>query len=315
MKELISVVLPVYNVELYIEETINSLLNQTYKNIEIIVVDDFSTDQTVSVVENSYKNEPKVKLFKNKENKKIAETLNYGIQKSRGKFIARIDGDDISVVDRLERQLDFLMKNDDIDIVGCGVESFDNTGIISVSYYPNDPYLLKKISKYSSPIKHIWMCEKEVYNKVGGYRFSSVEDYDFLLRAIDKGMKITSIPNYIGMKIRIREGNTVSLFGIKQRILVSHIQKLHKERVIYGNEVTNEIRIDESSFSYKIKNHLHNISNLFLSRGLASKYTSVKSIFVVISMLISTYQAKYIYSRLRERMMLRNSFNSNNAEI
>ncbi|WFT52817.1 glycosyltransferase family 2 protein [Acinetobacter baumannii] len=107
---LISVLIPVYNVEAFVKEAVSSICNQTYKNIEIIVVDDCSTDNTYNIVAELAIIDPRIRLYKNDKNSKIVKTLNFALEQAKGEFIARMDGDDISTPERLEKQLEFLLK-------------------------------------------------------------------------------------------------------------------------------------------------------------------------------------------------------------
>jgi glycosyltransferase involved in cell wall biosynthesis len=93
---LISVIIPTYNVENYIIDSVNSIINQTYKNIEIIIVDDNSNDNTFKILNSLKELDSRIKLYKNNKNLKIVNTLNFAISVSSGEYIARMDGDDIS---------------------------------------------------------------------------------------------------------------------------------------------------------------------------------------------------------------------------
>lgn len=123
---LISVLIPVYNVEAFVKEAILSICNQSYKNIEIIVVDDCSTDNTYNIVAELVPNDARIKLFKNNKNSKIVKTLNFALEQSKGDFIARMDGDDISAPQRLEKQLNFLLKHPQYALVGSHVTTIDS---------------------------------------------------------------------------------------------------------------------------------------------------------------------------------------------
>ena len=116
-KDLISVVMSNYNTdELYLRASIESILNQTYKNFEFIIVDDCSSDNSVSVIE-SY-DDKRIKLIKNPKNMGLTKSLNIAIKAAKGEFIARMDADDISLPQRFEKQVEFLTQNP--EYIACG---------------------------------------------------------------------------------------------------------------------------------------------------------------------------------------------------
>lgn len=123
MKEqFISVIMPVYNGEKYIKEAIESILNQTYKKFEFIIINDCSTDNTEAIIK-SY-DDPRIVYIKNENNLGVAASLNNGLKIAKGEFIARMDADDITVSERLYLQLDFMNKHSDIGICGTNMGSF-----------------------------------------------------------------------------------------------------------------------------------------------------------------------------------------------
>ena len=108
-RPLISIIIPVYNAEKFIEDTINTVINQTYDNYEIILIDDCSTDNSVNII-NKYLNED-IKLYKNKENIGVGLTRNAGIKHSKGDYIAFLDADDLWDKEKLEKQVKFMQDN------------------------------------------------------------------------------------------------------------------------------------------------------------------------------------------------------------
>lgn len=109
---LISVVLPMYNAENFIEETIRSVLNQTYKTFEILVVDDCSNDKSVEIVESLIEEYKNIKLYINNENLGVAISRNRAVKNANGRFICYLDADDFWLPDKLEKQLNFVLQND-----------------------------------------------------------------------------------------------------------------------------------------------------------------------------------------------------------
>lgn len=126
MKPEISVIMPVYNVEKYISIAVQSILNQTFENFELIIIDDASTDKTYNII-NRFSDKRIIKL-QNKSNKGIANTLNESFKLAQGEFIARMDGDDISKPDRFEKQLDFMKSNPRLIISGTCMELISSEG-------------------------------------------------------------------------------------------------------------------------------------------------------------------------------------------
>ena len=299
---LISVVMPVYNVSDYVIESVESIVNQTYPNLEIIIVDDASTDSTFEILKNKYGSNKKIKIFRNNYNKKISYSLNYGIDKAKGQYIARIDGDDIAMPNRIEKQYEYLISNPNISLVGCSLIGIDDDGNeFNKTLYPSSAYKLARLSYFSSPISHIWLCKKELYDKIGGYRFDGVEDYDFLLRMKTSGYLFDNIPNYYGMKIRHRFGNTRSTIGLKQRLAFNYVRNLYKCRVRKKEEYIYEIPYDEytkKSFFFDV----HSFSNKLLDSYLLDKKI-IKIPYFIISVLISPYQFQYIYNRFVFKLM------------
>lgn len=117
---LVTVFIPLYNCEAYISDALESITNQTYSNIEIVIIDDGSTDNSVEIV-NSY-SDPRIRLIKNETNKGIPYTRNLGLQESQGKYMAIMDSDDIAYLTRIEKQVDYMETNPSIDAIGSYYE-------------------------------------------------------------------------------------------------------------------------------------------------------------------------------------------------
>ena len=131
-KPIVSVILPVYNEEKYIGSAVDSILSQSLKNIELIIIDDGSTDKTLSILQ-TYKKDSRVRIV-SQENSGLATALNNGIAISQGKYIARQDADDLSVQDRLEKQVNYMDLHPDIGILGSNYHTIDeNDNILATT--------------------------------------------------------------------------------------------------------------------------------------------------------------------------------------
>lgn len=123
----VSVLLPMYNAEKYVSQAIESILNQTWKNLELIILNDASTDGSLKIATKFAEEDSRVKLVDFKQNSGIAHALNLGLSLALGEYIARMDADDISVPERLEKQLQFMDNNPDCGICGSWIQTFSET--------------------------------------------------------------------------------------------------------------------------------------------------------------------------------------------
>ncbi|TDW48587.1 glycosyltransferase involved in cell wall biosynthesis [Flavobacterium sp. 270] len=277
---LISVLIPTFNVENFVEEAIRSIMDQTYKNLEIIIVDDCSTDNTYAILLNLASIDKRIRLFRNIENKKIVDTLNFAISQAKGEYYARMDGDDISLPERIEKQYFFLLNNPEIDLVGLNVIMINENGkVIQEEKYLEKHKDIVRASKYVSPILHIWLARKNVYDKLIKYRVPTVEDYDFILRSIDNGFVLANLQSSLYLQ-RIRNGNTITSSGLIQYKSIHYIKKLSLERIINGN-------ID--SHSEENYNKLITVSSLSLffyklSSFFHMKYLEIKQKYIYLAL-------------------------------
>ena len=125
---LVSVIIPVYNAEKYVEQAVRSILNQTYQNLEILITDDCSADGSFAILQKLAEEDARIKLFRNEHNQKIVCTLNALVERATGKYIARMDADDISLAKRIEKQVAFLEANPCIAICGTNAWHIDEKG-------------------------------------------------------------------------------------------------------------------------------------------------------------------------------------------
>ncbi|WP_111809519.1 glycosyltransferase family 2 protein [Aeromonas allosaccharophila] len=149
---LVSVIMSVYNCGDYIEEALISMLTQSYMNLEIIIIDDGSDDRTCDLINRVAIVDPRI-YFYQRERKGIASNLNDALVMAKGEFIARMDGDDISTPDRIARQVDFLIKNPEIDIVGCWLQLFGLRDEVW-HYRAEDNFIKNSVLLFSNGVGH-----------------------------------------------------------------------------------------------------------------------------------------------------------------
>lgn len=187
---LVSVLVPCYNVEKYVEESLRSILNQTYTNLEIIAIDDYSKDNTVEILQKLAKEDNRIRIVKNEENLKLIKTLNKGISLCNGDYIARMDADDISFPNRIAEEISFLEKNRDYDFVSCQFYTFRTERPFkrSLHHNPTTDEELRAFLLFKSGICHpAVMIRKRVFTELGlkfEGEYLHVEDYALWSKAI-----------------------------------------------------------------------------------------------------------------------------------
>ena len=186
MKNKVSILMTSYNAGLFIKRSIKSILNQTYKNFEIILVDDYSSDETLKVVKNL--ESKKIKLVALKKHVGRTSALNYGLKKITGEFVAILDADDIAHKDRLKVQIDYFKNNKEINIVGSWYNIIDKHEQILVKF--EKKYKSKEIYNIML-FRNIFchstiMFRKKILKKIGNYpkNITYAQDYAFLLKAM-----------------------------------------------------------------------------------------------------------------------------------
>lgn len=190
----VSVIMGVYNCENTVIQSLESIINQTYKNIEIIVCDDCSTDNTLKVVEEYKSKYPNIiKVISNERNITLAPTLNKCLKYARGKYIARQDGDDFSHKDRIRQQVSFLESNQEYALVGTNMISFDDSGEKGIHKLKNVPSK-EDLIKYGVTFCHATiMIRRNVIEELNGYSDKwyavQAEDYELWSRFFQKGYK------------------------------------------------------------------------------------------------------------------------------
>lgn len=238
-KPLISVIMPVYNYEVYVEEAIKSILNQTYSNFEFIIVDDASRDNSRGIIRNYQKQYPqRIKLISLKKNLNCGgdRCANVGIKIARGKYIARMDADDIALPTRLEKQVEFLESNPDIFLVGSNAYVIDKEGKIMGE--KTEPESNEKIySNYLTfhPLIHPSCMYRRKLNRKKNFQYEitykSNNDYLTFFKLICENYKFTNIKEKL-LLYRIHEKsdtfrNVKMAFFTTLRIRFSIILKYH----------------------------------------------------------------------------------------
>ena len=201
MKELVSVIIPAFNEKpIMISDAVNSILKQTYKNIEVHIFDDSTNTETIKAID-SFSNDSRIHVHRAKERVGFIKSLNRGLEVSKGKYIARMDGDDFSLLNRLEKEVAYLETHPEVVVVGGQLNIMDENGkITSARTYPTGGIKFFLFSCVRNPLAHpTIMMRREVVDI--GYRYDETlrmsEDLDLWLRLLNDGYKLANLPDTV----------------------------------------------------------------------------------------------------------------------
>lgn len=237
----ISVLMSTYNEsEKELNESINSILNQTFKDFEFIIVNDNPKNADLKIILKKWAGiDKRIKIIENQENIGLAMSLNKAAEVAKGKYLARMDADDISITNRFDKQLFTIEKNINIDMVCSDILYIDEDSKIienkSINF--NKSQNLNKIIAVWNVIHHpTVLLPKNIFCLLGGYRdFPCSQDYDLWLRLITYNYKIFIINEPL-LKYRIRSNNISSAKRFLQVITAEYIKLLYKERIKKGTD-------------------------------------------------------------------------------
>lgn len=249
-KPTVSVIMPVYNGEKYLGNAILSILNQTYRNLELIIINDGSTDKSKLIINRFKQKDRRVKIIDLVRNKGISNALNCGIEAARGNYIARMDCDDISVPKRIEKQLLFFQQNkSQVDVCGTYFRLM-NPAIGSEQKVI--PAFADDFKNGRPPVHHpTCMIKRETFNKMGGYNtsYDDAEDIDLWFRWHANGVRFANIPEALYEK-RIHAGS-VSVLRVKRQVLLMlkiNLKAIFKYRIRFS--LRGYVRIIEQLLYY-----------------------------------------------------------------
>lgn len=188
----VSVLMPIYNTAFYLREAIDSVLNQTFNNFELILLNDCSTDASAEIID-SYVDK-RIVVYHAKQNLGVANIMNVGISIARGKYIARMDSDDISLPNRLQYQVDYLDVHPEVDVCSCSMQQFGKSNRLMC--YDNQIEDVKFNAMFFCPILNAsTMCRRKVFFDICfEQRFVPAEDYHFWVKVICAGFNVVNLP-------------------------------------------------------------------------------------------------------------------------
>lgn len=238
-KPLVSVLMAVYNGAPYLEEAVQSILNQTYRNIELLVVNDCSQDDSLVILERMQRSDKRVHIINNVQNSGLAASLKVAMAHASGEYLARMDADDIAVPDRFELQVRFLEQNSLVDIVGSWKKCFGASDYLSK--YPETIDACKATLLFNVPVGHPCVMMRHNAFKARNLTYDPAlregEDYDIWFRAWEQGLNFSNIPKVL---LRYRAFPKKAKQGVKAQRVGQSVITREKALTFFGVPYTSE---------------------------------------------------------------------------
>ena len=292
LNPLVSVVTPVYNREKYLVECIESILSQTYENFEFIIINDNSSDSTANIIKDYSLQDSRIKLLENDKNIGATLSFNRGFGIAQGKYIARMDSDDISLSDRLKNQVNIFESWHDLEVLGTGAILIDhNAKEIGRRQFPSDFKRIKSILNTGVPVfdPSVMMRTSTLKETMGfDNRLAPADDYHLWLTLFKKKKIISNIDNYL-IKYRLHDSNLSKLESREQ------LRKSFLALQIYNSDFsTNEF------FKKNIPQSLNNFEELIIEYWNGSETSVTGSIKI----LKEYFRNKEYYTKSNELKVL-----------
>lgn len=305
---LVSVLTSCYNAGEFLSEAIESILRQTFKDFEFILIDDGSTDNTLDIISGYAAKDDRIVLIE-KKNTGLAESLNLGIWKAKGSLIARMDADDISFPDRLEKQAAYFKKHKDVILLGTECIEIDRAGrmVKQHRYYIEHRALIKCVERGGSLFPHSSVIYKtEAVKQINGYRnrLNGAEDLDLWMRLSFLG-KICCLSEPL-VKLRKHEASITARSEESIILLYGTVVSYLLRKNGYLDPIEQDERLCKVFLSWikerLVKEHVLQLSQFYLDlrEKLYRKDVNIfrRIIQLMIDLVVSPYKFKFLHQKI-----------------
>lgn len=294
MGKLVSIIMSTFNEsEKILTESISSVLNQSYQNIELIIVNDNPSNIQLKSILNKYKTNPQITIIENPKNLGAALSRNQGLKIAKGSYIAILDSDDVALPERISKQVNYLESHPSCTMVASNRNSIDeNSKFIGKSdgIVISDKKLFK-IMKYCSVITHSTVLTRaHTMKELGGYRpLPAAQDYDMMLRLLSQKQELHIMPEAL-VNFRVRAGGITNGNFAKQYFCSKYARRLFKERLeqkgkdSFSKEDLDKI-LNTNSIKFKAINSQQQQIN-----AIKSNKNLLKNIFLLIAGTLSNFE-------------------------
>ncbi len=266
LNPLVTVLMPLYNGEKYIEETMKSILFQSYKNFELLIIDDGSTDNSINKIKMF--SDKRINFIKNNNNIGQTKTLNKGIRLAKGKYIARIDQDDVNHKERLDLQVKYLEENPEIALIGTSINFIDHKGehLINRESIKGHTQIINYFCVDNQIPHSSAIFRRNIAIQLNGYseNYKICQDFEFWIR-LAKHFKIDNLKETL-VSIRIHDSQSLKNRKTKKNhfieIINSHKYLLNNHILNYNSKILVSFKI--LIYSFLLDNTIKGILSIFL---------------------------------------------------
>jgi len=282
---MMSIIMPLYNAEKYLGDAIESILNQTFQDFELLIIDDYSTDNSLKLAQEYEKKDNRIKILRNNYKKGIVGALNTGMENAKGIYIARADADDINRPYRFEKQYNYLERNKDIYLIGGGYAPFNDYGHRVDIFHPTSSLeIARKFISDSFFCHPSVMFRREIYDEFGGYPDEEAEDFAYFSKVvrkyrcsnikdilidyrehsikrsftsaegINKSVKKTFLENYFFYMGDVRYAEEFYEFQTCNRLRFKNLPKIFRINLIILNKIRKQYRMSLFHIEYILLN-------------------------------------------------------------
>lgn len=289
-----------YNEKLdWLSKSVESILNQTYENLEFIIVLDNPENSGIKKMLEHYRaKDERIKLIINDKNLGLVKSLNIALAHCTGRYIARMDADDISIPERLEMQTNCLV-NQELDFLFSGVQIIDEDD--AVLYHSNLQEMDARQSRRRLENVHIsfhptWFFKSDILQDLERYReISYCEDYDFILRCLARNYKVGKMSGYV-LQYRVRESGISKTFSLEQFLNTRGLVKLYKAGKLEDDSLLVEILQNSKRIAVEEEKKKFNMADTFYYQGV-NLIKSGNRIRGVGSLTKSLFYSRYYFIR------------------
>lgn len=241
----VSILVPVYNVAPYLRQALDSILAQTFRDFELILINDGSTDGSGAIIDEYRQRDTRI-VAVHKENEGVARTLNLGLSMARGEYIRRFDSDDTCLPNALEKQVNYLDGHPNVALVGTQIAFQSNRGKVARHFRnPRNDYFQGEICRFAEPADFYQGCpiihatvllRRSIIEASGGYRaeFLTSEDIDLWLRMVEHHRMV--VINECSYFVRLHSTSATQQHAVSRRFYRQLALAFHEERISKGSD-------------------------------------------------------------------------------